>query len=159
TIVLTHANGFDPPCDGHDGDRHHDDHDDDLDDPLARDQVVSGNDTLFGGGSTDVLVGDSVEVGAVFVMAGGGASSEEFYGAKDDARDLAEEMASLVTAAQDDGGSDQFQPSNHGSGSVIFKGDGDDLFSSGDAKKLLVNWSASFDGFGSAQGVGFPTTW
>ena len=68
-----------------------------------------------------------------------------------------------MTAAGDQdigkGSKDVYVPSPPKNKSLIVKGDDDDLFENCDAQKLLINWSGSFDAFGSSQGVRFPITW
>ena len=73
-------------------------------------------------------------------------------------------MASLADTDSDredgdDHQADVFLPSNHGKGSILLRDDGDELFERADGKNLLINWSGSFEGFGSAQGTRFPTQW
>ena len=156
TIVVTRATG---PVLRSDEDEH--DHDLEHDRFAPDDQVVSGNDTLVGGGNTDVLVGGSVEVGAAFVRAGGGVAPLDFGVALGQARELTAGMASLADDDGDEHTTDTFEPSNRKFGSMIIRGEGEELFKNGGARKLLINWSESFNAFGSAQvqGVRFPTKW
>jgi len=129
------------------------------DDGEPLDSLVAGNDTLATGGGTDVLVGNSVTVGALFLQAGPGLSSRDLYAVQGQTTDVAEDMT--ATAEQDTGecSTDVFLLSGSKDKSVILRGSGDALFESPSTQKLLINWSGSFDAFGSAQGAHFPTKW
>jgi len=165
TIIVTKATGpvpHDNDWDGHDWYEHQpceDNWHQDEQDSEPLDWIVIGHDTLVGGGGTDVLVGDSVTVAALFLEAGPGVAPRDFCAVQGQAYDVAQDMTAISEQETGECAQDVFVPSSPKNKSVIVQGDGDDLFENRDAQKLLINWSGSFDAFGSSPGVRFPTQW
>jgi len=93
-------------------------------------------------------------------MAGPGLTPCELRSARPQVLDVASDMARIAAPDVDPHAHDVFVPRHGTRTTKIIRGggDGDELFH-GDAGEDLINWSASFNGFGAALGTRFPTTW